>query len=334
MEVIIHKKEQTEENVEVSKNSMLTLQKLIHVPINLRYCLKAIGCQVLWFFSFCQQMGLTVSPLLYLMWPLYGATSVRAQCQGSSVPSPVTPHLFREARVQGTRTYFLLRPALEALENKLSVMEAPLLRPGRVEQADTAISLTALIFLPPLFPSSFLGSGTSIQWLKMQTFKLAWTLADLTFATSTSHQALPVFPPKYLWNRPPSLPSAGASWLEPLASHLSFWGSLLLGTRASGPAPLKSILCTAVRIILLKCKPGYPTRLKSNSNWLLIPLASYTRSFPACLCPCLNTELCPDSFTIWGFCASAPFHILFLCLTCPPCFPTPLPCCLTSFYSS
>lgn len=141
MEVIIHKKEQTEENVEVSKNSMLTLQKLIHVPINLRYCLKAIGCQVLWFFSFCQQMGLTVSPLLYLMWPLYGATGVRAQCQGSSVPSPVTPHLLREARVQGTRTYFLLRPALEALENKLSVMEAPLPRPGGVEQTQTQPSL-------------------------------------------------------------------------------------------------------------------------------------------------------------------------------------------------
>lgn len=141
----------------------------------------------------------------------------------------------------------------------------PTAAPGRSwADTDTAISLTAVIFLPPLFPSSILVSGTSIQWLKTQTFKLAWTLADLTFATSTSHQALPVFPPKYLWNRPSSLPSAGASWLEPLASHLSFWGSLLLGTRASGPAPLKSILCTAVRIILLKCEPGYPTCLKSN----------------------------------------------------------------------
>lgn len=69
---------------------MLTLQSLIRVAINLLYCLKAVQCQVRWFFGFCQQMGLTVSPLLYLMWPLCGATSVGAQCQGSRVPDPVT----------------------------------------------------------------------------------------------------------------------------------------------------------------------------------------------------------------------------------------------------
>ena len=86
---------------------------------------------------------------------------------------------------------------------------------------------------------------------------------------------------------------------------------------------------------------NHPTCLKSNQNWLLIPLASYTRPFAACLCPCLNIALnrnndlpCPDSITLQGFCASAPFYIFFLSLTCPPCFSTPLPCCLVSFYLS
>ena len=86
---------------------------------------------------------------------------------------------------------------------------------------------------------------------------------------------------------------------------------------------------------------NHPTCLKTNQNWLLIPLASYTRPFAACLCPCLNTALnrnndlsCPDSFTLQGFCASAPFYIFFRSLTCPPCFLTSLPCCLVSFHLS
>lgn len=44
---------------------MLTLQSLIHVAINLLYCLKAVRCQVWWFFGFCQQMGLTVTSALF-----------------------------------------------------------------------------------------------------------------------------------------------------------------------------------------------------------------------------------------------------------------------------
>lgn len=47
----------------------------------------------------------------------------------------------------------------------------------------------------------------------------AWTFADLSFIPSISHQALPIFPSKYLCNWPSPLPSVGASWLEAVSSH-------------------------------------------------------------------------------------------------------------------
>lgn len=125
---------------------MLTLQSLIRVAINLPYCLKAVQCQVWWFFGFCQQMGLTVSPLLYLMWPLCGATSVGAQCQGSSVPNPVTSCLFREAEPRA----LLLRPALGALENNLSVVEAPLPHPAEWTGTNSQLFDSCHLPLSPL----------------------------------------------------------------------------------------------------------------------------------------------------------------------------------------
>lgn len=192
-----------------------------------------MGCQALWFFSFCQQVVSTVSPQLYLMWPSCSATDVEAQYQGSSAPALVTLGLPGEARGQSTHTYFLLTPALGASENSLvlSAMTIETSPPQRKADRDTAISLIAVTFFPPFFLLlSQLVALSSIQWLKTQTSMSAWTLADLSFAPSISYQALPVFPPEYLWNRASPLPSAGASWLEPMSSHLGYCRSFSWAT--------------------------------------------------------------------------------------------------------
>ena len=223
---------------------MLTLQSLIHVPINLLHCLKAVWCQVWWFFGFSQQMGLTVSPLLYLMWPLYGATSVGARAREAVSPtlwhhvSPERP----EARAL-IHIYFLLRPALEAPENNLSVVEVPLPPPAEWTSMNShlfnSFNLIPLLSWLVGHPFSDLRHKPSSQpellltscWLHLSVTKRCLFFLQSVFGMG------------------PLLSSAGASWWERLTSHWSFGGSLLSGSHASGLSHLKPFLYATVRII-------------------------------------------------------------------------------------
>lgn len=124
-----------------------------------------MGCQALWFFSFCQQVVSTVSPQLYLMWPSCSATDVEAQYQGSSAPALVTLGLPGEARGQSTHTYFLLTPALGASENSLvlsamTIETSPTPTQGRQGYSHL---FNSCHLLSSLFSSSISVSGTIIH---------------------------------------------------------------------------------------------------------------------------------------------------------------------------
>lgn len=69
-----------------SEMPMLASPKLMHVPVNLLYCLKAVGSQVLWFFIFCQQMKSAVSPLCLFTVAFVWCNKYRATVPGKQCP--------------------------------------------------------------------------------------------------------------------------------------------------------------------------------------------------------------------------------------------------------
>lgn len=119
-----------------SKMPMLAFPKLIHVPVNLLFCLKAVGSQVLWFFIFCQRVKSVVSPLLLFTVALCKGTSRGPQCPGSDALDPAIPSLSREAREAGLSCLISPQAGSGSAKNNPSVMEAllPHSGPGRVQR--------------------------------------------------------------------------------------------------------------------------------------------------------------------------------------------------------
>lgn len=147
-----------------SKMSMLAFPKLIHVPVNLLYCLKAVGSQVLWFFIFCQRVKSVVSPLLLFTVALCGTTSRGPQCQGSDALDPAIPSLSREVREAGLSCLISPQAGSGSSKNNPSVMEA--LLPcccilAQVEGRDADGFFLVVTLIPPHLPTSLCVGGTA-----------------------------------------------------------------------------------------------------------------------------------------------------------------------------
>lgn len=213
---------------------MLTLQSLIHVPINSLHCLKAVWCQVWWVFGFSQQMGLTVSPLLYLMWPLYGATSVGARAREAVSPT-LWHHVSSERPAARAliHIYSLLRPALEAPENNLSVVEAP--PPPPAEWTSTNSHLFNSFNLLPLLswlvghPFSDLRHKPSSQpellltscWLQLSVTKRCLFFLQSVLGMGPLLSLLRGLPDESAWHLTGALEEASSRGLMPLACLVS-----------------------------------------------------------------------------------------------------------------
>lgn len=183
-------------------------------------------------------MGLTVSPLLYLMWPLCGATSV-----GHSAREAVSPTLWHHVSSERPEARApLLRPALGAPEDNLSVVEAPLPHPA--EWTGTNSQLFDRSPLPLL--SWLVGHPCSdLRHKPKVSLNSCWPHVHCIFQSPSAA----CFPSKVSSEWALSSPFCRCFLMRAPDVSLELWRKPLSGAHASGLSPLKPFLYAAVRII-------------------------------------------------------------------------------------